>query len=324
MSGYTKLFSSILASTIWRSDDKTRIVWITLLAMADRRGIADGSVPGLADFARVTVPDCEHALAVLSSPDKHSRSKVAEGRRIEAVQGGWRLINYGYYREKLNEDERREYLKVKQREYRSRHRKVSTRRKQTSTNVNNVSDASTPLTQAAPAPSPTPQDQVHSASAHADSPTDLTVTQKALKEPGRRRWEKVKVEIGPTPESIVALWNELVTAPIPQVRLLTAGRRKKILDRLRTVPALEDWRAAIRWVNGQEWCRASGRGTHGSWVVDLNWLIRSDENLAKAVEGSAMPKVSDGPEYPLVWDCKVCHGHHLGPKEQEGQCLKDD
>ena len=48
MSGYTKLFNSILASTVWSEPNETRIVWITLLAMADKNGIIEGSVPGLA------------------------------------------------------------------------------------------------------------------------------------------------------------------------------------------------------------------------------------------------------------------------------------
>jgi len=142
MNGYTKLFNSILASTIWREDDKTRIVWITLLAMADRHGVADGSVPGLADFARVSIADCRHALERLSSPDEDSRSQEHDGRRIEPVEGGWRLLNHGKYRQKLSVDERREYLKVKQREYRAK------KRQHTSTTVNNVSDTDTLLTQA--------------------------------------------------------------------------------------------------------------------------------------------------------------------------------
>lgn len=37
-SGSIKLFGSIVASTIWREDDKTRLVWITLLALSDRDG----------------------------------------------------------------------------------------------------------------------------------------------------------------------------------------------------------------------------------------------------------------------------------------------
>ena len=102
MAGYTKLFNSILASTIWRADDKTRIVWITLLAMADKHGVAEGSVPGLADFARVSVPACRRALEALAAPDPDSRSQEHDGRRIQAVDGGWQLLNYDKYRTRLN------------------------------------------------------------------------------------------------------------------------------------------------------------------------------------------------------------------------------
>lgn len=119
MSGYTKLFSSILASTIWREDKDTRIVWITLLAMADRNGMAEGSIPGLADFARLSVDETRKALIKLESPDPDSRTQVDEGRRIRTVDGGWLLVNHAKYRQKLNEDERREYKRVKQAQYRA-------------------------------------------------------------------------------------------------------------------------------------------------------------------------------------------------------------
>lgn len=141
MSGYTKLFNSILASTIWRADDKTRIVWITLLAMADRHGIAEASIPGLADFARVSIPDCERALAELAAPDTYSRSHEHDGRRIEAIDGGFRLLNHAKYRAKMNADERREYFRLKQQEGREKKRRLSKR-------VNKRSDLSTELTHA--------------------------------------------------------------------------------------------------------------------------------------------------------------------------------
>ena len=120
MSGYTKLFSSILASTIWREPNHVRIVWITLLAMADRDGVAEGSVPGLADFARVSIDDCRDALRRLADPDRDSRSEEYEGRRIEPVDGGWLLLNHAKYRAKISKDERREYLRVKKAESRRR------------------------------------------------------------------------------------------------------------------------------------------------------------------------------------------------------------
>ena len=161
MAGYTKLFNSILASTIWREDDKTRIVWITLLAMADKNGIAEASVPGLADMARVSVPACRKALAALQAPDPDSRTQTHDGRRIAPVEGGWQLLNHAKYRAKLNVDERREYLRLKQREY----------RKHKSTSVNNVSDKSTVLTQAEAEAEAEEQKSVRVSRQASDAPT---------------------------------------------------------------------------------------------------------------------------------------------------------
>jgi hypothetical protein len=148
MSGYTKLFNTILASTIWREPNHVRIVWITLLAMADKHGLAEGSVPGLADFARVSIDECRDALRRLEDPDRDSRSQEHDGRRILPVDGGWLLLNHAKYRQKLNEDERREYLRIKKAESR---RRSSTDSQQVSRNVNSVKncpDSSTPSTQA--------------------------------------------------------------------------------------------------------------------------------------------------------------------------------
>lgn len=134
MPGYTKLFNSILASTIWREDDKTRIVWITLLAMSDKNGVAEGSVPGLADLARVTIPECEASLVKLMSPDPYSRTTENEGMRIKKVDGGWAILNHAKYRAKMSSDERREYNRLKQQEFRSKNK--STRRQRKSITVN--------------------------------------------------------------------------------------------------------------------------------------------------------------------------------------------
>ena len=50
---FVKVHSSILDSSVWLEDDRTRIVWFTLMAMADRDGRVEASVPGLANRARV-------------------------------------------------------------------------------------------------------------------------------------------------------------------------------------------------------------------------------------------------------------------------------
>lgn len=105
MAGFTKLFSSIVDSTIWREEMHIKVVWVTMLAKADRNGFISSSLPGLADAARVTIPQCEDALRVLTSPDPYSRTKDFDGRRAMVTDGGWILLNYLKYRKVQDEDE---------------------------------------------------------------------------------------------------------------------------------------------------------------------------------------------------------------------------
>ena len=122
--GYTKLFSSLVASTIWREDDKTRLVWITMLAMKNERHVVEASLPGLADLARVSLKDCEVAVARLCAPDKYSRSQEFKGRRIEPCEGGWKILNGEYYRQKMSEEQRRDYQREYHRNYRKRKKQL--------------------------------------------------------------------------------------------------------------------------------------------------------------------------------------------------------
>jgi hypothetical protein len=78
-----------------------------MLATANANGHVDGSVPGFASLCRISVPEMEASLAKLSGPDPHSRTPDFEGRRIEAVRGGWQILNYQHYRGLRDPDERR-------------------------------------------------------------------------------------------------------------------------------------------------------------------------------------------------------------------------
>lgn len=118
--GYTKLFGCIVASTIWRKDNATRLVWITMLAMKNERHIVEASLPGLADLARVSFEDCEKAIKKLESPDKYSRNQENEGRRIQKCEGGWLILNGEHYRKLMSTEERREYQKLYHRKYRAK------------------------------------------------------------------------------------------------------------------------------------------------------------------------------------------------------------
>jgi hypothetical protein len=98
MAGWAKLFSSIVTSSVWTEDDATLRVWIAMLATADAQGVVEGSVPGFASLARVSVEQMERALEKLSAPDPYSRTPDHEGRRLEAIEGGWLVLNYAKYR----------------------------------------------------------------------------------------------------------------------------------------------------------------------------------------------------------------------------------
>lgn len=119
MSGYVKVFNSMLHSTVWLADDKTRLVWLTMLMLVDRDGVVEASVPGLAAAARVSVEACERALDSFLSPDPFSRTADEGGRRIAVVDGGWRILNYQKYREKMSKADSTEKSKLRMRKMRA-------------------------------------------------------------------------------------------------------------------------------------------------------------------------------------------------------------
>ena len=126
MTGYTKLFQSILTSSVWGLPPEIKVVWITLLALSDRKGYVAASLPGVARMAGVPVEVCEEAIGIFEGPDPYSRSPEHDGRRIEKAEGGWRLLNHEKYRNTLSTDDRREYFRIKKREQRDRKRKELT------------------------------------------------------------------------------------------------------------------------------------------------------------------------------------------------------
>lgn len=137
MSGetYTKLLSSITASTVWMEPHPTRIVWITMLAMANQYGQVHASVPGLAHIARVTREECEAALCTFMAPDPDSRNPANDGRRIEAIPGGWLLLNHASARGARDPEVRRQQNRESQARFREKIKQEVSGRKPEVSNV---------------------------------------------------------------------------------------------------------------------------------------------------------------------------------------------
>lgn len=118
MKTFTPIWSTLVSSSVWRLDKDVKILWITMLVLKDDEGLVESSVPGLAAAAGLTVEETEKALQVLESPDKHSRTKSNEGRKIRACEDGWFVLNHEKYRDQMQKQ--KEYNAQKQKRYRDK------------------------------------------------------------------------------------------------------------------------------------------------------------------------------------------------------------
>lgn len=120
---FVKIYGSILRSSVWLEDATTRLLWIALLAMADSEGFVDGAVPGIAHAANLPLDAVQRGLQTLQAPDPHSKDPDHEGRRIESVPGGFKVLNYTKYRESRSPEQVRSADRV--RRWRERQRGVT-------------------------------------------------------------------------------------------------------------------------------------------------------------------------------------------------------
>ncbi|MFA6271199.1 MAG: hypothetical protein WC657_08420 [Candidatus Paceibacterota bacterium] len=96
---FSKLDSGIVDSSLWAEPLATRVVFVTMLAKKNYKGEVLTARSGLLRAANVPEPDFDEAIKCLESPDKDSRSDEFEGRRIEKIPGGWRVLNHYKYRD---------------------------------------------------------------------------------------------------------------------------------------------------------------------------------------------------------------------------------
>ena len=121
MNTWTPLWSKIVDSSLWTEDLHVRVLFTTMLALKDRDHIVRYNAFGLARRSNMTEELVLDALSILSSPDtKRSEPQEHDGRRIEKVEGGWKVLNGEVYRQMMQLEFRREYQRVKQAEYREK------------------------------------------------------------------------------------------------------------------------------------------------------------------------------------------------------------
>jgi hypothetical protein len=95
---FVKLDCGILDSSIWAEDSDTVKIWITLLTMSDATGLVRATAPGISIRSQLPRDLVIRVLTKFESPDPASRSIAHEGRRIQRVDGGYKILNYLKYR----------------------------------------------------------------------------------------------------------------------------------------------------------------------------------------------------------------------------------
>ena len=97
---FVKLDCNIIFKSIWAEDSDTCKVWITMLAMASSDGLVEAAVTGIASVAKVSIKNAQIAIEKFLAPDKLSTNPTNDGRRIERISEGYKILNYEVYRQK--------------------------------------------------------------------------------------------------------------------------------------------------------------------------------------------------------------------------------
>lgn len=121
---YGKIFASTFTGSMMVAGSDAHAVWCYVIANA-----VDSQVelnPLLLAAVIGAPPEAmERAIAYLCAEDPNSRSKAEGGRRlVREGQFAYRVVNHGTYRGIKNEDERREYNRIKKAESRQRLRQA--------------------------------------------------------------------------------------------------------------------------------------------------------------------------------------------------------
>lgn len=123
MHTWVKLHCSLNQSSISRCPYPTRLVWISLLSICGLDGIVRISPDCVAGTCNVTEDEAREAIRSLSSPDPNSKDPEFQGRRIERVTGGFRILNYFKYRDIKSPAHRAEYMRDYMKNYRQKKKK---------------------------------------------------------------------------------------------------------------------------------------------------------------------------------------------------------
>lgn len=166
---YGKLFGQMYDGTLaTRGPWQALVTFQQFIILADKDGIVDMTAEAMARRTTIPLEIIQIGIAALEEPDAESRTPDLEGRRIVRLSDdrawGWRVVNYSHYRKLRSQEDRREYMKLYQRERRASAHAVNS-------SVNNVNEINQSSKQYAVSSKQEVQECVaHSPSAHGAAP----------------------------------------------------------------------------------------------------------------------------------------------------------
>ena len=124
-SSWAPLWSGIVDSSLWDETDLVIKVFITMLAMKDADHVCRATVYSLSKKTGKSQAEVLEAIRILSEPDTLRQDhQEFEGRRIEAVEEGWLILNGEKYRQMVSEEMRRARNRRSQAAFRERQKRA--------------------------------------------------------------------------------------------------------------------------------------------------------------------------------------------------------
>jgi hypothetical protein len=111
---YAKIFAQIYDGTLCTHGPwQALVTFQQFLVLADQNGVVDMTANAISRRTTIPLDIIKQGIDALLLPDPESRTPTEEGRRIVSLSDGrgwgWRVVNYGHYRQLKREEDRREY-----------------------------------------------------------------------------------------------------------------------------------------------------------------------------------------------------------------------
>lgn len=258
---YGKIFDSIYDGSLYGQWEGI-VTLQQMIVLCDQEGFVDMTPQALAARTSIPFEIITKGIEILMQPDRYSRTEGAEGRRIELIDTrrpwGWKIVNYGKYREMRTIEDRREYMREYMRTRRSEPND-SLYKGDVSSGKQSVNSSKQPLAQLA------------EAEAEAEAKKIYVADATALE------------------QEIIAAYHEILPN-LPAVKIWKSENHRQLKDRIRetvnrgiAADSADYWRRVFAKVAASDFL--SGR-TRDPWrCPGLKWLIKP-ANFTKLIEGA--------------------------------------